>query len=371
MKKIIVMSIVTVIFVLYQMVPMDVQAKQVKTSKTTTAKATEKANKAAAKANKAAAKANKAAEKAATKAEKAAAKADKAATKTVTTVNTSNTATTGNTVTTTNKAATTAATTTATVAAPATTAASSNDYGVFIGMDPSNISKLVGYKEVVIDASEYTKSQIDYLHKNGVKVYSYLNIGSIEDFRPYYKQFINITLGNYENWPGEKWIDISNTKWQDYLVNVLAKNLADKGVDGFFLDNVDVYSVYNNDKIFNGVLNVMNRLDSTYKRPLIANGGYDFFTKAMDKNLAINKLVYGVDTESVYTTVVDYDTNEFAKNSNKDRQDAVDYLQLLQAKGLNIYIIEYTKNASLKSTINDYFNNLKFKCYISSNLSLN
>ncbi|MFC0905924.1 endo alpha-1,4 polygalactosaminidase [Clostridium sp. MT-14] len=243
-------------------------------------------------------------------------------------------------------------------------------YGVFIGMDSDNIDKLLDYKEVVIDASYYTKDQIDYLHENGVKVYSYLNIGSIEDFRSYYNKFKDMALGSYDNWPNEKWVDVSNSKWKNYVMNVLGKNLKDKGIDGFFLDNLDVYSVYKNEKIFKGVLDIINGLNAKYNLPIIANGGYDFFTSAIEKNLSVKKLVYGVNTESVYTTV-DFDNNKFLKNSAKERNYAVEYLKDLQSRGISIYIIEYTKNSSLSKIINKYYNNLGFKYYISKNLDLN
>lgn len=248
--------------------------------------------------------------------------------------------------------------------------AAQSNYGVFIGLNPSDINKLTSYKEVVIDASYYTKAQIDFLHKKGVKVYSYLNIGSIETFRSYYNDFVSITLSNYENWDNEKWIDVSNTKWKDYVVNTLAKNLKAKGIDGFFLDNIDVYTQYKNDSTFNGILDIITRLNSAYKLPIIANGGYDFFTKALSKNLALSKLVYGVNTESVYTTI-NFSNNTFIQNSAIDRQYAVDYLNSLKAKGVNIYIIEYTKDASLKKTIANFYNKLNFKYYISDSLSLN
>ncbi|QCH26555.1 endo alpha-1,4 polygalactosaminidase [Clostridium tyrobutyricum] len=244
-----------------------------------------------------------------------------------------------------------------------------NSYGVFIGLDSSKINKLLDYKEVVIDASYYSKYQIKYLHKNGVKVYSYLNIGSIENFRSYYNTFSDITLGDYENWEDEKFVDVSNSRWQKYVINILAKNLADKGVDGFFLDNLDVYSSYKNKNIFNGILSIINGLNSNYKLPIIANGGYDFFTSAIDKKLSIKNLVYGVNTESVFTTI-DFDNNKFLKNSNEDRNYAVEYLQSLKSKGINIYIIEYTKNSSLIKTISDYYNKLDFKYYISKNINL-
>lgn len=252
---------------------------------------------------------------------------------------------------------------------PMNAKAASLGYGVFIGMDSSQIKKLVGYSEVVIDASYYTKSQIDYLHKNGVKVYSYLNVGSIENFRSYYNDFVAITLGDYENWPDEKWVDVSNKAWQDYVVNVLAKELKAKGVDGFFIDNVDVYSNYKEENIFNGLVQILTRLNSTYKLPVIVNGGYDFFTAAMDKNIPLRSLVYGVNTESVYTSI-NFDNNTFIQNPVQDRQYALDYLSLLKSKGLNIYVIEYTKNTTLKNTFTKYYNKVGYNCYSASSIGL-
>ena len=40
--------------------------------------------------------------------------------------------------------------------------------------------------------------------KKGVKVYTYLNVGSIENFRDYYKKYEYLTIGTYENWEEEK-----------------------------------------------------------------------------------------------------------------------------------------------------------------------
>ena len=63
-------------------------------------------------------------------------------------------------------------------------------YGVFLGLDHnSGIDKLLNYKLVVIDLQEYSKSDIDKLHEKGIKVYSYLNVGSVEEYRSYFKRF--------------------------------------------------------------------------------------------------------------------------------------------------------------------------------------
>ena len=83
-------------------------------------------------------------------------------------------------------------------------------YGVFLNISEDNLYKLYNYDIVVIDAQNFSKKAINVLKSKGITVYSYLNIGSIENFRPYYNNFKNIILKNYENWEEEYWIDISN-----------------------------------------------------------------------------------------------------------------------------------------------------------------
>ena len=62
-----------------------------------------------------------------------------------------------------------------------------NDYGVFLNADASSLERFKRYDLIVIDAQYFTKKDIESLHQNGTKVYTYLNIGSVENFREYYK----------------------------------------------------------------------------------------------------------------------------------------------------------------------------------------
>lgn len=75
-------------------------------------------------------------------------------------------------------------------------AADKKAYGVFVGLNRNKIEKLYNYEQVIIDAQGYTKSDIKKLHKKGVKVYSYLNIGSLETYRSYYNKYKNTALSN-------------------------------------------------------------------------------------------------------------------------------------------------------------------------------
>ena len=57
------------------------------------------------------------------------------------------------------------------------------DYGVFLSLDASDMDKIEGYQTLVIDAQYFSKEDIMHLKEQGSTVYSYLNVGSIENFR--------------------------------------------------------------------------------------------------------------------------------------------------------------------------------------------
>ena len=116
-------------------------------------------------------------------------------------------------------------------------------YGVFIGSD-ADLDTYNDYETIVIDAQYYSAEQIKEYKEKGHTVFSYINIGSLENFRDYYAEYEDLTLGGYEHWSEEKWVDVSDDRWQEFVLKELAPSLAEKGIDGFFVDNCDVYYVY-------------------------------------------------------------------------------------------------------------------------------
>lgn len=78
-----------------------------------------------------------------------------------------------------------------------------NDYGVFLNADASSMERFKMYETIVIDAQYFTKRDIELLHQNGTVVYTYLNIGSIENFREYYTTYAELAIGEYEHWEEE------------------------------------------------------------------------------------------------------------------------------------------------------------------------
>ena len=232
----------------------------------------------------------------------------------------------------------------------------------------SYIKKIGKYKEVVIDASYWSKSAINKLKKKKTqKVYSYINIGSIENFRSYYKKFESHTLGEYENWPEERWMDVSYNKWQTYVIKTLAPKLSKKGIDGFFIDNCDVYYHYKKTKIYNGISTILKGLQKL-ESIVIINGGDTYVSKVISKK--DKKYFTAVNQECVYTIIKDYENDGFQKQSTEDTKYFVKYLKKCKKNKIQVYILEYTKNSTLKKKVYIETADRGWKAYVSSKVDL-
>ena len=144
-------------------------------------------------------------------------------------------------------------------------------YGVFLGIT-DNLAQFGDYEIVVIDAQYFSGEEIERFRNEGHQIYTYLNIGSLEDFRDYYEEYKDISLGEYEHWEEEVWVDVSSRKWQDLILQELVPGLLEKQVDGFFVDNCDVYYEYPEQKILDGLGVIMQELVATGKEVIINSG---------------------------------------------------------------------------------------------------
>lgn len=242
------------------------------------------------------------------------------------------------------------------------------DYGVFLNADSSDLKKLAGYKTVVIDAQYFSKKDISYLKKQGCVVYSYLNVGSLENFREYYATYENLTLGEYENWEEEKWIDVSSARWQKFLTS-LEKKLINKGIDGFFVDNCDVYYQYPGEKIFEGLTVILKHLRK-YGKPVIINGGDTYVMEYRKRNGTLTDIMTGVNQECVWSKI-EFDQGKFFAQKKKDREYFQKYVETCDDEGLDVYLLEYTKSRTLKNRIKKYCSRMQFLYYISDSIELN
>jgi len=241
-------------------------------------------------------------------------------------------------------------------------------YAVLLGLNPEDASALTSYQTVVIDAQYFTKEEIATVQAKGTAVYTYLNIGSIETFREGYDALKDCVLSPYDNWLDEYWVDVSRTEWQTFIANE-AKSLAEKGVDGFFLDNADVYYLYPTDAIYAGLNAILSDLGQ-YDKPVLINGGDVFVTKAVLDADRPNPAITGVNQECVFTNI-SFTTGALTRQDAENTQYYQGYLLCCKEAGLDVYLTEYANTGNgVSRTIQKYCDDNGFLYFISTSINL-
>ena len=245
-----------------------------------------------------------------------------------------------------------------------------NDWGVYIGKEfHSDISQLRGKRQIVIEGQDQSKKEIETIKSSGAKAYSYISIGSLEDYRPYYKKFNKkrFKLGHYENWDDEQWVDTSQKEWRDYVVDHIAEELKEKGVDSLWLDNTDVYEMYERESVYQGLLDIVTRLKAK-GFTLMYNGGNKFVSRLIREGRT--NLVDAVMQEEVYSKIVDYDNDKFSKQDGDEQRDHEEYLDRCKAAGIPVSCLEYTRDSSLIEKIKKKCKERGYEYYISGRVNL-
>lgn len=249
-------------------------------------------------------------------------------------------------------------------------------YGVFIGMrggEALRDERVLRTRVLVVDPAHFEEREIASLKASGHTVYGYLNVGSLEAFRPYYGRFRKFVLGRYENWDGEWWVDVSAAPWRDFVVSELAAEYVRKGIDGFFVDNCDVYHYRRSRRIFDGLSEVLRRL-SGYGLEVLINGGDEYATAALEEYGSIAGLFSGVNQETVFTRInfdkLNFETGAFGRSREEDRQYFLSYLEKMEGAGAKVRLLEYARDADLAREIERFCKARGWECFISGSVEL-
>jgi uncharacterized protein (TIGR01370 family) len=230
----------------------------------------------------------------------------------------------------------------------------------------SRIEKMKKYKLLVIDAQNYSASEVKALQDAGHIVYSYLNIGSVESNRWYFKKFKSLKLKTYDNWEDEYWVDVSKSRWRDFVIENLAASMVKKGVDGFWVDNTDVYEYNKKSRIYKGLVKILTRLRK-YNRDVILNGGDQFITPLLKNGK--KDLIDGMVQEEVTTRITSYGGHGSFSSQRKDFQHYYErFFKTMKKAGLSVGVLEYTRSSSKRSKIINYCKKNKLNYCIASDL---
>ena len=255
---------------------------------------------------------------------------------------------------------------------------SAESYGVFLGVDSQSfsIADFEGYDVIVIDAQELSSRQLMQLHLTGHTVYSYLNVGSVEKSRDYFERFEDYFIGRYDNWPDEVWVDVTQEEWQEFVSDELLCLIQEKDpeIDGLFLDNIDIYSRISDmedEDMTSDAFDSLVGILETYQEerlPVIINGADLFVDRLIEEGKS--GLIKGVNQETVFTRITNYSMDWFGKQKRKERDMYISYLERCKEAGLDIFLLEYTTDDSLKKEIEEYCRKNDYRYYISGHVDL-
>lgn len=125
----------------------------------------------------------------------------------------------------------------------------------------------------ILDASHYTRDEVAALREAGVLSLGYVNIGEVEDWRPFAADVDAAwELGENPLWDGHRFIDTRNEGWRTLVVDRVAQGVVAKEFDGLFLDMADVAAVF--PETADGVVAIIQALRAAYPtHVLVMNRG--------------------------------------------------------------------------------------------------
>jgi uncharacterized protein (TIGR01370 family) len=103
--------------------------------------------------------------------------------------------------------------------------------------------KYAAYDLLVVDGESATAAQVAALRSAGKLVLAYLDVGTIEPFRSWYRSLKAYRLDYWPDW-GEWYANVSNRGYRRAIEQRIAPGILRKGFDGLFLDNTDMIETH-------------------------------------------------------------------------------------------------------------------------------
>lgn len=243
------------------------------------------------------------------------------------------------------------------------------NYNVYLStkVNPSKLNDGSGI--IVLEPDDYSESQIKFIKKKGYKVLAYLSVGTIEKERSWFKKYSKYKLSRLDDWPNEYYIDVREEKWQLFIID-RAKTLKSKGFDGWWLDNIDIYSEYKSKTMYEAVSLILYAIKSLNGYVMI-NGGSEWVDDAIDKGARLKGYIDGYTQEEVFSLIKDYDgKGKFGKQKADDSKYYRGLIKKVIKRKVGGFLLEYTRDKVLKAKIKAWCKRNKVSYYISEDVNL-
>ena len=225
---------------------------------------------------------------------------------------------------------------------------------------------------LVIEPEDYTIDEIKKLKKHGATLLGYLSVGSVSDERPYYNTLKPFRLSRLEDWHHEWYLDLREEKVRKWCAS-RAKEIKAMGFDGWWLDNLDVYEYHSSPEMYEAITNVLKSIKDV-DGYIMVNGGSEYISKLMDSDANHKSITFidGVTQEEVISLIKSYSgKGEFGKQEPEMNKWYESYMKRLLRHDMYAFLLEYTRDKSVKKKIIDFCTKNKMTgYYISGDVDL-
>ena len=202
----------------------------------------------------------------------------------------------------------------------------------------------------VVEPEDHSAATVNAIKAKGYIVLAYLSVGTLEKERSWFKRFEKYKLKSLGDWPNEYYVDVRKTNWRCFLVD-RAKSLKAKGYNGFWCDNIDVYSEYKSSKMFSAIKAVLKQIKAIGGYVMI-NGGSEWLDDALDKGVKINDYISGYTQEEVFSRITSYKgKGKFGKQKQGDSLYYQSMLKMAIKNHVDGFCLEYTRDKKMKDQI--------------------
>ncbi|MEQ8525473.1 endo alpha-1,4 polygalactosaminidase [Gracilimonas sp.] len=189
--------------------------------------------------------------------------------------------------------------------------------------------QLQNYSMVIIEPDFYSKEEMAALRATGTKIIAYITLGEVDTNRWYYPRLAEIGfLGKNENW-NSFFVDLEKDETRQIILTEVLPRIAEKEVDGFFLDTVDAVSpVTERAHLQPYMVQLIEGIRKRYPaKIIIQNAGVflleetkddidAFLTEALASDYDFEKKEYKIRTAQEYNERLEY-LNHYSEKSGK------------------------------------------------------
>ncbi len=230
-------------------------------------------------------------------------------------------------------------------------------FGIYLGGDPDMLYRLTVFSKVVMDVSQFSKAEVQLVTDTGTKVYAYLPVASITTGTDEHKTYKEDKLAAVPHTDSTYYVN-PKKKWRKYIVQEIAAAAKNKGVHGFYIADLKIYSDVDSDiqeEVAQNVRLIIKQLDKTYpKKKKIVEDVFSISDSAAFQRKKWKKYINGISkTEVNYKpkySASDGGRDTYKKQTKKKRKRLVSKLKSYQKRGKRTYTVDYTQSESRKST---------------------